>query len=128
MLEGCLRHPEQWDWYAMWVIERKDGTQIGDLCFKGLSPDGVAEIGYGLLEPYRGQGYAAEAVRAAVDWAFRHPEVREIEAETEPGNTASQNVLAKCGFLPNGTTGEEGPRFTLKRSQIINTNRKADVT
>ena len=20
MLEGCLTHPDQWDWYAMWMI------------------------------------------------------------------------------------------------------------
>ena len=34
MLEGCLAYPDQWDWYAMWMIEKADGTHIGDLCFK----------------------------------------------------------------------------------------------
>ena len=38
--------------------------------------------------------------------------VREIQAETEPGNRASQRVLEKAGFRPNGITGAEGPRFT----------------
>ena len=66
MLEGCLSHPDQWEWYAMWMIELRDGTHVGDLCFKGLDESGVAEIGYGILEEYRGQGYAAEAVCAAV--------------------------------------------------------------
>ena len=47
MLEGCLRHPDQWDWYAIWMIEKTDGTHIGDLCFKGLRENGIAEIGYG---------------------------------------------------------------------------------
>ena len=116
MLDGCLRVPAQWDWYAMWMIEKKDGTHIGDLCFKGLDENGVAEIGYGVLEQYQGQGYATEAVQAACLWAFRHAEVRMLEAETDPGNAASQRVLEKCGFHPNGTFGEEGPRFTLKRS------------
>ena len=36
MLDGCIRNPDQWAWYAMWMIEQKDGTHIGDLCFKGL--------------------------------------------------------------------------------------------
>ena len=36
MLEGCLAHPREWDWYAMWRIEKTDGTHIGDLCFKGI--------------------------------------------------------------------------------------------
>ena len=56
MLEGCLRHPDQWDWYAIWMIEKTDGTHIGDLCFKGLWEDGIAEIGYGILEEHQGQG------------------------------------------------------------------------
>lgn len=115
MLEGCLQHPNQWDWYAMWMIELHDGTHIGDLCFKGLDENGIAEIGYGILGEFQGQGYATEAVKAALGWAFQHPKVTAIEAETEPHNIASQRVLEKCGFRPNGETGEEGPRFTLIR-------------
>ena len=98
------------------MIEKEDGTHIGDLCFKGLDESGVAEIGYGILEEYQGKGYATQAVRAACRWAFCHAEVKAQEAETVAGNTASQRVLEKCGFCPNGIIGEEGPRYTLKRS------------
>ena len=115
MLQGCLRHPDQWEWYAIWMIEKTDGTHIGDFCFKGLREDGIAEIGYGILEEHRGQGYATEAVQAACQWAFGHAEVELLEAETDAGNAVSQRVLQKCGFRPNGTFGEEGPRFTLCR-------------
>ena len=118
MLQGCLQNPVLWDWYAMWVIERKDGTPVGDLCFKGLDARGVPEIGYGIAEAYQGRGYATEAVKAALRWAFRQPGVTAVEAETEPGNLASQRVLAKCGFVPNGETGEEGPRFTLSAEAV----------
>ena len=111
MLEGCLRHPDQWEWYAMWMIELQDGTHIGDLCFKGLDASGAAEVGYGLLEEYRGQGYAPEALEAAVSWALKQEGVTRVEAETEPDNRASQRVLEKCGFRPSGVVGEEGPRF-----------------
>ena len=41
MLEGCLRHPDQWDWYAVWMIEKTDGTHVGDLCFKGLREERI---------------------------------------------------------------------------------------
>ena len=115
MLEFSLQHPDEWEWYAMWMIELKDGTHIGDLCFKGLTPKGTAEIGYGILEEYQGLGYATEAVKAASDWAFRDPRVTAVEAETEPGNTASQRVLEKCGFTATGEIGKEGPRFMLHR-------------
>ncbi len=115
MLEGCIRYPAQWNWYAVWMIEQKDGIRIGDLCFKGLGENGAAEIGYGILEEYRGQGYATEAVQAACRWAFQHTEVKSLEAEIDAGNTASRRVLEKCGFRANGAFGEEGPRFTLNR-------------
>ncbi len=115
MLEGSLRHPGQWDWYAIWIIERRDGSRVGDLCFKGLSPDGVTEIGYGILEAFQGQGYATEAVKAAAAWAFRNASVTAVEAEAEDGNAASIRVLEKCGFAPKGERGEEGPRFVLRR-------------
>jgi len=115
MLALSLQHPEKWEWYAMWVIERKDGTPVGDLCFKGLDAEGRAEIGYGILEEHQGRGYATEAVKAACAWALENPAVKSLEAETEPHNTASQRVLQKCGFRPTGAFGEEGPRFVLQR-------------
>ena len=111
MLEGGITHPGQWEWYAAWLIRRKDGKTVGDLCFKGRGADGAVEIGYGILPEQQGCGYATEAVAAAVRWAAEQPGVLRVEAETEPGNRASQRVLEKCGFLPSGELGSEGPRF-----------------
>ena len=113
MLEGCLEHPEQWDWYAMWIIENEDGIPVGDLCFKGVEDGKNPEIGYGIDEEFQGKGYATEAVKLALVWAFGHADVAAVEAETDPDNIASQKVLAKCGFKPTGTIGEEGPRFIV---------------
>ena len=118
MLDGCLRNPNQWEWYAMWMIELRDGTHIGDLCFTGLGANGAVEIGYGILEEYQGRGYATEAVCAAVNWALQQPGVTRVEAETEQNNRASKRVLEKCGFLPSGTVGEEGPRFFKPASKL----------
>ena len=115
MLDGCLMHPDQRYWYAIWMIELKDGTHIGELCFKGLSADGIAEIGYGISEEYQNNGYASEAVRAVLEWAFSHPEVIAIEAETKSENAASIRVLEKCGFALNGIIGEEGPRWSVSK-------------
>ena len=114
MLDGYLAHPEQGEWYAIWMVTRRDGVQVGDLCFKGLNEDGSVEIGYGINDEFQGQGYATEAVIATVDWALRQSGVLRVEAETEPDNTDSQRVLAKCGFVPNGIMGEEGPRYVRR--------------
>lgn len=115
MLEGSLAHPKQWNWYAIWMIELADGTHIGELCFKGLDENGVAEIGYGILERYQNQGFASEAVQAVVTWAFGEPNVAAIGAEANANNIASQRVLEKCGFELNGKMGQEGPLYMLRK-------------
>ena len=116
MLDLSLSHPEQWVWYTAWGLYQNDsGDWVGDLCFKGLPENGQPEIGYGLLPEYEHQGYATEAVRAACRWAFEQPGVTAVEAETDPGNTASQAVLHRVGFVPTGTVGAEGPRFILRQ-------------
>lgn len=115
MLEGCLQHMDEWEWYAMWNIELINGTRVGDLNFKGLDENGVTEIGYVILGEYQDQGYATEAVKAVTEWALQKNNVTAIEAETDVNNIISQKVLAKCGFIANGVVGEEGPRFVLTR-------------
>ena len=114
MLDGYLGHPEQGEWYAIWLVVRHDGVRVGNLSFKGLDEDGSVEIGYGINAEYQGRGYATEAVKAVVDWSMNQAGVLRVEAETEPYNKASQRVLAKCGFVPNGIIGEEGPRYVKK--------------
>ena len=101
MLDLSLAHPGQWVWYTAWGLYQNDsGDWVGDLCFKGLPENGHPET---------------EAVRAACRWAFGQPGVTAVEAETDPGNTASQAVLRRVGFVPTGTMGEEGPRFILRK-------------
>ena len=108
MLDGALMRPGEWEWYAIWMIELKDGTHIGELCFKGVDESGSAEIGYGIAEEYQNCGYASEAVNAAVDWALKQDKICCVTAEVETENTASVRVLEKSGFEPTGETGEEG--------------------
>lgn len=115
MLNGCIENPEQWEWYAIWMIELKDGTHIGEMCFKGLDSNGVVEIGYGIMEQYQEHGYATEAVKAISAWAFQEPKVTAIEAEIDDKNIASKKVLEKCGFVFTGKNGKEGPRYKLTR-------------
>ena len=119
MLQGCRREPENRIWFAPWVMELKSrpGGVVGDFGFKGISSDGMVEIGYGLREGFCGNGYMTEAVKVVSQWALSQPGVSRVEAETDPDNAASQKVLAACGFVPTGTVGEEGPRFVLRKSE-----------
>lgn len=115
MLQGCLQEPENRVWYTVWNIELKEkpGVVIGDFCFKGLSPDGMVELGYGLRDGFCGFGYMTETVKTVTAWALSQNGVARVEAETVPDNLASQNVLARAGYTPTGTFGEEGPRYSF---------------
>lgn len=117
MLDGAIANPDGRAWYAMWMIELRDGTHVGELCFKGVSPDGAVEIGYGIDERYQGHGYATEAVSAVTAWAAQQEGISHVEAEAEEDNVASLRVLEKSGFVPTGERGEEGPRFVWKNKQ-----------
>lgn len=113
MLEGCRSNPDKRIWYAIWNMELKTnpGTIVGDFCFKGPGDNGMIEIGYGLKEAYQHHGYMTEAVSAITEWALSQESVKQVEAEIDEKNTASQNVLLRVGFVRNGKMGEEGPRF-----------------
>lgn len=113
MLSGCMKNLEDIIWYTLWFIELNNSNDeiIGTLSFKGLSNDGIVEIGYGIDNKFEGNGYTTEAVNAVVNWAAVQPNVKRIEAEAEESNIASIRVLEKCNFIPNGEIGEEGIRF-----------------
>ena len=116
MLDGCIKSPEHRIWSAIWSIKLKDipDITIGDLSFKGLGTDGMVEIGYGIKKEFEGKGYMTEAVTAISAWASQQECVFSVEAETDTNNIASQKVLQKAGFIPNGIIGAEGPRYVWK--------------
>ena len=113
MLNGAITHPEKWEWYAIWMIELKDGTHIGELCFKGVDESGLTEIGYGIVEDYRNRGYATEAVKAVALRVIKQDTINCITAEVDKDNIKSIRVLEKSGFKFTGEFGEEGPIYSM---------------
>ena len=116
MLDGCLECPENYIWYTLWFMELKDSKNeiVGNLSFKGIDDKGIVEIGYGINEGYENKGYMTEAVTAMAKWASLQPNVNIIESEAEESNIASNRVLEKSNFVPNGKVGQEGIRFVWK--------------
>jgi RimJ/RimL family protein N-acetyltransferase len=77
-----------------------DGAAIG-VCGVDLRADGP-EMGYWLGVPYWGQGYATEAARAVIDYAFGALCHEALQAGARVSNPASRRVLEKCGFQWTG--------------------------
>lgn len=61
-----------------------------------------AEIGYSVLERYRGRGIATEAVCALLAETFSCLHVRRVRAYCVPANHASRAVLDRAGFVEDG--------------------------
>jgi len=91
------------------VIERaSDGAFLGWITVSGWNPDHrSASIGYCLAETAWGQGYATEAARALLQWAFDTLDLNRVQAETDTRNLASARVLEKLGFVREGTLRED---------------------
>ena len=64
-------------------------------------------IGYCFDEPTWGKGYATEAVRAMLHWAYEALDLNRVEAELDTRNTASARVLEKLGFEREGLRRED---------------------
>jgi RimJ/RimL family protein N-acetyltransferase len=84
--------------YSAWAIEdRETGALVGRS--GPWFPEGwpMLEVGW-VVDPQRwGQGIAAEAGRAALDWSFAHLPIDRICSLIAPENTQSARVAAKLG-------------------------------
>ena len=91
--------------YGPWAVERRDtGRYIGEVGFFNLERDlqpgfnGVPEIGWVLSPSAHGQGFATEAVYAALAWADANLDQRGTGCIIAPDNAASIRVARKNGF------------------------------
>ena len=87
------------DWLGAAVVERESGITVGDVALCWTSErDRTAEIGFTFDPHHQGKGFATEAARAMVDWAFGTAGLHRVIGRTEARNTASSRVLEKLGM------------------------------
>ena len=91
------------------AVERlSDGGFIGWCSLTRWNPDHrSAAMGYCLDDAAWGHGYATEAGRALLQWAFDTLDLNRVQAETDTRNVASARVLEKLGFVREGTVRED---------------------
>jgi RimJ/RimL family protein N-acetyltransferase len=116
-----LDDPAEQGW-SFWYLTTRDepGELVGICGFKGR-PDaaGSVEIGYSIIDDFRRQGLATEAVTALVGWAFSRHNVSEVSAETFPYLRQSIRVLEKNGFHLTGPGSEAGVvRYVVSRESL----------
>ena len=85
------------------IVLQSDDTLIGSTTLFNLNFDSRrAEIGYALGRAYWGRGYMNEALQALLAYAFETLDLRRIEADVDPRNTASLRTVERLGFQREG--------------------------
>lgn len=87
--------------FRVFAIERKeDNACIGLI---GYAPkaeiNNEIEILYAIADPFHGFGYATEAAKALIWYAFEKQGLNVISAIIKPENTSSRKVIEKLGFV-----------------------------
>jgi ribosomal-protein-alanine N-acetyltransferase len=105
--ERLRSDPSSVGWWTYLFVHAGDRVLAGEGGLKG-KPDesGAVEIGYAIVPEYRQRGLATEAARGLARWAFSHPNVTAVEAETLPDGHGSIRVLEKLGMRFVGATDE----------------------
>ena len=102
IMRWFAEHPAEWlagSAYRFAVV--RDGRFIGLMDIAGVSRSEGA-LGYWLDKAVWGLGYATEAARALVAFAFDGLNLSQLRASHASDNAASACVLQKLGFQPIG--------------------------
>lgn len=104
-------HPEQIGWHRYVTLVPPNGTRTLIGCLGASSkPTNPAEceIGYSILPPFEGRGFATEGTMALIDYLRRDPQLTSIIAHTFPRLPASIRIMEKSGLTFDGPGDEEG--------------------
>lgn len=97
-----MRDMQERDGYCFWAVERKADARLIGWCGIIRSTtgpiDGQAEVGWRLARDCWGQGFASEAAKASIAWAFEYLPDAAVYAITSVDNRASRAVMERCGM------------------------------
>ena len=107
-IAACGRMAEEGSGARLAMERVCDQAFIGWCSLTRWNPDyRSASMGYCLDDAAWGHGYATEAGRALLQWAFDTLDLNRVQAETDTRNAASARVLEKLGFVREGTLRED---------------------
>jgi RimJ/RimL family protein N-acetyltransferase len=120
-----LRYIGHWSalGFGEWVVtERASGRFVGEVGFgdfkRAMQPsiEGYAEAGWVLAPWAHGNGFATEALRAALAWYGAHAPGARTVCLIDPDNVRSMRVADKCGYKELTRTTYKGePTILLER-------------
>lgn len=106
-------------WFIRFIVLKKLNQAIGSVSFHGVPDEnGMMEIGIGVEEPFRGKGYAREALRGMWNWVCNEPDVKVLRYTVSPENAPSIAIIEHFGFAYIGVQidEEDGPENIYEMS------------
>ena len=102
-LQSVMERYENHQDFIWGVTLRETGRLIGTCRLFDLHlDDGRGEVSYLMLPAVQGSGYATEAVRAVIAYAFQTLGLRRVQARCVAENRASERVMQKSGMECEG--------------------------
>ena len=87
----------------------------------------VFEIGWIIRQDKRGQGFATEAAKALIDYAFTELNAYHVQAHCDSRNAASEGVMKKLGMtLIDGTGTRTYPKTGVTSGEYLYSVSKQD--
>jgi [ribosomal protein S5]-alanine N-acetyltransferase len=104
------------------LIEKSSGKLIGQcgLLIQTIDEVEELEIGYSLIQDFRGKGYALEAAQKCKEHAIQHAVSDSLISVIIPENTSSISVALKNGMKLDKVTQQRGDTVTIYRILIEN--------
>lgn len=107
--------------FGLWAVEERTTGQLVGRAGVWHPPDWPdTEIGWLLARDRWGRGYATEAARAGLAYAFGHRRIDRLGSIIRAGNTASQRVAVRIGMRRAADTtwrGNPVRTYTISREQ-----------
>lgn len=100
--------------YGMWAVEEKEsGEMVGRVgCWYPEGWPGL-EVGWTLLRRFWGRGYATEAARASINYAFTALDQTRVISLIDPENVNSIRVAERLGEKPAGEWQVHGTQVII---------------
>ena len=108
----------------LFMIEKASGEMVGHCGIKRvdnpLAPNvGDHEIGWLVREDRWRRGYAEEAMRAILDWAFTRIQAPHVVALTSEANAGSWKLMQKLGMVRREDLDFADPAFPAEDNPTI---------
>ncbi|MFC3613682.1 GNAT family N-acetyltransferase [Lutimaribacter marinistellae] len=98
-----------------WAIETPDGALVGQVAITKPPHFAEVELGWILFDGFEGRGYAEEAARAALDWAFEVRGLPTLVSYIHRDNARSVALAKRLGAYHDAAASAHDPDDVVYR-------------